>query len=263
LENKSILQRMYEFKSIANIKLRSFIKTIERLVLLLLTSSALHAESQFEGFYEQAGIGFTKTNFNLTTTPLTVSTYSFPTSTSVNNTTNLSGELSAGYFKTIKNNFLLGLMVDAHPFASPTNDFGVSIATTPTASTVSGGLKNQGNMALNLTPAWEITAESLAYLKLGYVWGTIQKNTTLTSTSGVTTSTQSLNLTGTNFGFGFKRIIDNQLFAFTEINIVYKNDSTQANSIPITLAGHSLTANYSATAGGSYYNALVGLGYRF
>ena len=258
---------MYKFKSIAHIKLRSFIKTIGRLVLLLLTSSALHAESQFEGFYEQAGIGFTKTNLNLTTTPLTISSNSPPisisTSTSINNTTNLSGELSAGYFKTIKNNFLLGLMVDAHPFASPTNDFGVSIATTPTASTVSGGLKNQGNAALNLTPAWEITTESLAYLKLGYVWGTIQKNTTLTSTSGVTTSTQSLNLTGTNFGFGFKRIIDNQLFAFTEINIVYKNDSTQANAIPITLAKNSLTANYSATAGGSYYNALVGLGYRF
>jgi len=221
------------------------------------------AESKFEGIYGQIGAGINKTNFNLSSTPLSVSTYSFAVTPSIDNSTNISGVFSAGYLKTIHENLLLGISLDAHPFGSPANNYGLSIATLPTATTVSGSFRNQGNYTFNITPAWEINSDSLLYVKLGYVWGTVQKDYTITTSTSTTSSSQTANLTGNDFGIGFKNIISNQVYWFTEVNYVTKKAVTQSNSFPVTIAGHSLTASYSGTAAGSYYNALVGLGYRY
>ena len=235
------------------------IKKYVLVILLFLIISSARAESLFEGFYEQIGVGFSKTNFNLSTTPLSLSTNNFATTPNVSNNSNLSGVFTAGYFKTIKDGYLLGLNIDVHPFTSPSNDYGVSIATRPSAITVAGNFQNQGNFAISLIPAIEISPSALAYFKLGYVWGSVQKNYTVTTPASVTSFNQSVNLNGTTIGVGYKRIITDKWYGFTEMNYVHKNDFAQQNTV--TMA--NTTANYSATSGGYYVNALIGLGYHF
>ena len=83
------------------------IKKYVLVILLFLIISSARAESLFEGFYEQIGVGFSKTNFNLSTTPLSLSTNNFATTPNVSNNSNLSGVFTAGYFKTIKDGYLL------------------------------------------------------------------------------------------------------------------------------------------------------------
>jgi len=237
-------------------------KMIKKYLLVILLPSVIvsaKAESLFDGFYEQIGVGFNKTNFNLSTTPLSVSTNNFATTASIGNSTNISGAFTAGYLKKIKDNFLLGLSVDAHPFESPSTAYGVSIATRPSASTVVGSFQNQSNFTISLIPAIEISPNALAYLKLGYVWGSVQKNYTVTTPASINTVNQSVNLSGTAIGVGYKRFISDQMYGFTEMNYVHKNDFTQQNTVTIA----NTTANYSATSGGYYVNALIGLGYQF
>jgi len=231
-------------------------------ILVILLSSVIYpvyAESQFEGFYEQIGVGLNKTNFNLSTTPVSVLTNNLATTPTISNSTNISGAFTFGYLKTIKENYLLGLNLDAHPFSSPSNSYGVSIATRPTATTVAGSFQNQSNFTISLIPAIQISPSELAYLKLGYVWGSLQKNYTVKTPTSTNTVDQSVNLSGTAIGVGYKRFISDQLYGFTEMNYVHKNDYTQSNTLQIA----NISASYSATSGGNYVNALFGLGYRF
>ena len=220
----------------------------------------VHAQGQFEGFYGHVGVGMNKTNLNLSSTSFTVpvNPFSYSTTSSINNSSNLTGEVTAGYLKQINDRFLLGVNLDAHPFSSTANTYGLSIAT-PRVTTVAGSLQTRNNYTVSITPAWETTPDSLAYLKLGYVWGSVDKNYTTTNNGASSYASQSIDLSGTALGAGFKYIVTSHIYSFTEFNYVFKKDNTQ--SISRTTAG--VTGNYAATVSGSYYNGLIGVGYLF
>lgn len=245
-----------------NINLRP-IKLITQLMLLSLNLSAAIAENKFEGPYEQMGIGFNKTNLNLSSTPLSLSSgQQIATITpSINDSSGLSGVITGGYLKSINDDFLLGVSLDVHPFKSSNNNYGLFFSA-PASTSISGNLQNRGNYSISLTPAWVMTPNSLAYLKLGYVWGTVEKSYTVTppTPAPVTNVNQSVTLRGSDVGLGFRSLISDQLYAFSEFNFVQKTDNNQSNSITLS-SGRQ--ANYSVSSGGSYYNLLVGVGYRF
>ena len=250
---------MYKCFKVTFDKQRSATPFAVHLASTLIMMSAASAESKFEGIYGQIGAGMTQTNFTLSSTPLTVTTHSFSTTPYIENSSKGTGIITAGYLKTIKENLLLGVSLDAHPFGSTANNYGISIATLPTSSTVSGNFRNNGNYTFNITPAWELNPDSLIYLKLGYIWGSVQKDYTITTSTSTTSTSQTSSLSGSDLGIGFKNILSDQVYWFTEFNYVTKKALTQSTSLT-TLLG---TASYSGTAAGSYYNALIGLGYKF
>ena len=244
-----------------NINFRSF-KLITPLMLLTFTLPAAVAQNKFEGLYEQVGIGFSKTNLNISSTPLSLASgQQIATITpSISDSTSLSGVITGGYLKAINDDFLIGVSLDVHPVKSSNNNYGLFISA-PASTSISGKLQNKGNYSISLTPAWVMTPNSLAYLKLGYVWGTVEKSYTVTppTPAPVTNVNQGITLRGSEIGLGFRSLISNQFYAFSEFNFVNKTDNNQSNSI--TLSGRQ--ANYSVSSGGSYYNALVGIGYCF
>ena len=246
---------MYTFDLHCPIKKHLLLQYLGQLIFLGTFISSAQAESQFEGWYGQAGVGANEPNLNLSSTPLVNSTppYSHSITTHVTNSSNLSGVITVGYLKTIRDAFLFGVSLDAHPFVSPANSYALAIS--QPVITVNGEFQNQSNYALSMTPTWQISPSSMTYLKLGYVWGSVAKNCTTTRNGASVAASQTINLSGTNVGIGFRHILSGQIYAYTELNAVYKNDNVQTNTSP--------AGSYTATSGGSYYNAIFGIGYRF
>ena len=134
-----------------NINFRSF-KLITQLMLLTFTLPAAVAQNKFEGLYEQVGIGFSKTNLNISSTPLSLASgQQIATITpSISDSTSLSGVITGGYLKAINDDFLIGVSLDVHPVKSSNNNYGLFISA-PASTSISGKLQNKGNYSISVT----------------------------------------------------------------------------------------------------------------
>jgi hypothetical protein len=214
------------------------------------TSMQVNAQSKFEGFYGQVGVGYESTNPTYTSSPFTVvGVGSANLTTSVSNQSGFTGALGVGYYAAITKDFLLGLGAEYDPLNSSSANYTIGIAG---YGTTTGTYKKQNSYNIFLSPATPIGTDGLLYGKVGYTGASIQA----TAADG---SQNTTNYTGFSLGAGYKQIIQGGLYGFGEVN--YINMGNQTNNYSGTAYGYRYT--YSTTSSANGFNALVGLGYKF
>jgi len=218
------------------------------ITIACLTSA--NAQSKFEGFYGQVGVGYESTNPTYTSSPFTVAGVgSANMTTSVSNQSGFTGALGVGYYAAITKDFLLGLGAEYDPLNSSSANYNIGIAG---YGTTTGTYKKQNSYNIFLSPATPIGTDGLLYGKVGYTGASIQS----TAADG---SQNSTNYTGFSLGAGYKQIIQGGLYGFGEVN--YMNMGNQTNNYSGTAYGYRYT--YSTTSSATGFNALVGIGYKF
>jgi len=222
-------------------------KIILALASTLFTSSVL-AQSAFEGFYGQIGIGYqslsdkaTNATFNVRGSPITHSQ-------SVTDVTpqGFAGNIALGYNKAITDNFLLGLGVEYSPIG--TNQASRTITTSFGASS-QGWLKLNDYYNIFITPTYAIDTDRAVYLKAG--WS--QANTSNPYTS--------YNQSGVSLGLGYKQFFHEGWYGFVEANYIMYGNTTYSFQVPMNDARGTGTS--TSTNSGNLFTGLVGVGYKF
>lgn len=182
-------------------------------------------------------------------------------SSSVNDVTTGTANISAGYNWGINSNYVLGLRATYYPGASSAASGSFTTSTAALASPVpvaagttlgapapiSYNVKNLYSIVL--TPGYAIDKDRLVYAKVGYTGATIGLN-------GPTLAYSTTNLTGYSLGVGYKQMISQSLYLLGEFNYAGFSNKT------VTLTNTS-GVNLTGTFGGSGIDFLVGVGYRF
>jgi hypothetical protein len=221
-------------------------KKILVLSMLSLTSYGAMAQSAFEGFYGQVGVGYEKvspsSSLSLSIPSLQASAFNF--ATTVNSANSYIGVVTLGYNQKITNEFLLGIGAEYEPFSGSN---GTYTFTNATLGTGSGTYQKKSSYNFFVSPGYVIDKDKLAYAKVGYAGAK-------TSSEGDTTD-----LKGYSFGLGYKQTIQAGLYGYVEGNYYKYNDTTQTRSSTISGRAATTTEIQSANA----YNFIVGVGYKF
>ena len=253
---------------------------ISALALAMMGVLATSANAQsakknaWEGFYGQYSVGFASFSPKIGSTtiapvsPLTAYTNPqpsglggninvSPSSSTLNTATNA---ISAGYNFGVNENYVLGLGASYYIGATGSGNgsftltspggpiaFGsVNVPALNATSAVQYQLKNL--WAVTLQPGYVIDKNKLVYAKVGYTAVTIGLNS-------ATAPYQTTNLSGYTLGLGYKQMITESVYLLGEAN--YGGFSNKAATISSSLG------TLSSTIGGSGYDFLVGVGYRF
>lgn len=243
---------------------------ISALVLAMAGVFATSANAQstktnaWEGFFAQASVGFASFAPKLGTTTIspTGALAAYPNrfgqtinvSTSTNTLDGAYNAIGAGYNFGINESYVLGLGVNYSLGASAAGSGsftltapGVSPATALNrTSPISYQLKNIWSVAAY--PGYVIDKDKLAYAKIGYTGITIGINSS-------TAPYQTYGLSGYVLGLGYKQMITKSIYVLGEAN--YAGLSNKAATLNTSLG------TFSSTVGGSGYDFIVGLGYRF
>lgn len=210
--------------------------------------SGAFAQSKFEGFYGQIGVGYENVNPNTSSSGITFSGIgNVPASTSISSQGSFVGVATLGYTAAITKEFFLGIGVDYEPLNSQSGNFTYSVA----GNSANGTWKKQNSYNIFLSPATPIGVDGLLYAKVGYSSSQIQS--TERSFSYTT------DLSGYILGLGYKQIITGGLYGFGEINFASYGNVTKSYSG--SFGGYSATG--SNTLGANSTNALIGIGYKF
>jgi len=231
-------------------------KKLSALLVLagITVASGAQAQSTFEGFYGQAGIGYESVapslsygNINVTNNGSPVA--SLPISSSISNSNSFAGTVTVGYNYAITKDFLLGLGAEYSPIAGSKANFSGSNAT---LGTVNGQYNKENSYNIFLSPATPIGADGLLYGKVGYT-GTSVKS----QYNGGSSTTNNLN--GYSLGIGYKQFITAGLYGFGEVN--YASYSNLSFNDTATSGTYKVTQTTTISA--NSVNLLVGLGYKF
>ena len=192
----------------------------------------------------------------------------YATSTASASTLNTAtAAIEAGYNFAVDQDKLLGLGLTYYTGATG----GASGTLSPT-STLSGNAFPQVNItyqvknlwAISLTPGYAIDKDRLVYAKVGYTGVTIGASGSsapaLYPYGGSTVAYQTVNLSGYNLGLGYKQIITGSLYWLAEANYASFTNKTATIGLTNGIAGAS---SATMSFGGSGYNFLAGIGYRF
>jgi opacity protein-like surface antigen len=226
-------------------------------VLFAVAAAALvgtaNAQSAFDGFYGQLGVGISSANPSLTDSYITnPSGTRYNYSTSVNTTNSFIGTITAGYNFSVSPTFLLGVGVDYLPFNSSSGDY-TQTNSSLSPSTSNGTWKTKGSYNVFLSPGFLIDKEKLFYGKIGYT-GTSVESTPSGGSSG------SVNLSGYSLGLGYKQIVSKNWYAFGEGVYSSYGSKNQTGTGPWASGG---TYSYNAKVGVNTMNFIVGVGYQF
>lgn len=221
--------------------------------LLSAVAFSASAQSKFEGFYGQLGIGYSAVSPGIKNSSLTSPAgTNYPFSSSIDNSSSFNGALSAGYTFNLDKQFTLGLGVDYQPFTGQETNYSLTNSSlSPATST--GKWKQNNAYNIYIAPGVVVAPDSLVYAKLGFA-GTQIKTTPTGGTSGTT------NYTGYVLGLGYKQIITGGLYGFGEINYSSYGNQTSNGSGPWASGG---TYTTKTEANANAFNALVGVGYKF
>jgi hypothetical protein len=237
-------------------------KRMKKIQLAMLTVSiigmsatAVNAQSKFEGFYGQAGIGYESVtpslsygNVNITQSGTPIA--SLPIASSISNSNSFIGTVTAGYMFAVTKNFLLGIGAEYSPIAGSKANYSASNAT---IGTVNGQWNKENSYNIFLSPATAIGNDGLLYGKVGYTGTSIKSQ----YTNGGSSTTN--NLTGYSLGFGYKQIISAGFYGFGEVNYAsYSN----LNINDVATSG-VYRATQTVTISANAMNVLVGIGYKF
>jgi len=221
------------------------------LIAAIFFSTSVLAQSAFEGFYAQVGIGYENDS---------LSSRSFTTSGATNGAPNgtvsganssgsaFSSAIGLGYNFSVAPRWLVGIGADY----SPTN-----ISTSTQASyygaIASNNYKVSNRFNIFITPGYEIDRDKLAYIKAGYSNEAVAWQAQSGPPGAVNSST---NQSGVIVGLGYKQLVDKNLYVFGEGNY-YSYSSYTAGSINPT------SGSFTPTQTPSAYQFLVGVGYKF
>jgi outer membrane immunogenic protein len=219
-------------------------------VALSLISTATIAQSGFEGFYGQLGVGFDQNTISSSSvTFFNVDSRSVPGSSGGS----FAGVVGLGYNFELNEDFLLGFGVD-YGFipSSAFNGGSITVSFTGTQTKIS----NRYNIFA--TPGYVIDKDKLAYLKAGYSSQTVKiaDLTTGYGTYGETMGSGSAN--GYVLGLGYKQMVASGFYGFGEANYY---SYSGANFAATTLSDTTAISGYSPKT--NAYQFLAGVGYKF
>lgn len=206
------------------------------LVCLTPTAKAM-AQSTFEGFYGQIGIGFEDDDLKFSGGTARGVPYTVP----VDDQSQYVGiTASAGGYYAASSKFLIGAGIDYSPMSGKKAPYALSV---PSAGVTINGIYNKTDQYnFFLSPALLIDDGKLAYVKAGYA------NIVLKST--VNGSSESATYHGYSLGLGYKQIIKGGLYGFGEGNYASYKSRNDGNG-------------FSGTNKPVSFNVLVGMGYNF
>ena len=221
-----------------------------KLLLAILLSTVftnVMAQSAFEGFYGQVGVGYEKvspsTSLSITVPSVQASAFDF--TTNVNSANSYIGVITLGYNYKITNEFLLGVGAEYEPFAGSKGTYTLSNST---FGTISGTYQKKSSYNFFVSPGYVIDKDKLAYAKVGY-----------TGAKSVSDGQDTVDLKGYSFGLGYKQTIQAGLYGYVEGNYLKYGDTTDNSSG--TISGRAATS--SSTQSANAYNFIIGLGYKF
>ena len=222
--------------------------------LFAVAGTSAMAQSKFEGFYGQVGIGYESVSPSLSFGNLNVtnngSPYaSLPFASSISNSNSFAGTVTAGYNFAVTKDFLLGIGAEYSPIAGSKANYSGSNST---IGTYNGQWNKENSYNIFLSPATPIGTDGLLYGKVGYTGASFKSQIT-----GGTSSTD--NLTGYSLGLGYKQIITGGLYGFGEVNYASYSSKSYTDTATIGTYGLSQTTSLKANA----TNILVGVGYKF
>lgn len=210
--------------------------------LLAFAGTGAMAQSAFQGFYGQVGVGYESVDPGFSSGTVTSGTaggrgYNVSSS----NGNSFTGNIGIGAYFPVTSSFLLGLGADYSPFAGSSTNYTFSI---PSASySETGSWKKKDSYTIFISPAYAIDKNKLAYAKVGYAGASTQ----LTAADGTKDTT---NFSGYSLGLGYKQIISGSIYAFGEVNYA-------------AYGSKNLGSDVSGSVKPTSMNALVGVGYKF
>ena len=210
--------------------------------LLALTGSGVMAQSAFQGFYGQVGVGYESTdagfsNGTMTTGAAAGQAYNISSS----NGNSLTGNVGLGAYFPVTSTFLLGVGADYSPMAGSSTNFTFRIPTAGVSET--GSWKTKNSYTIFVSPAYVVAKDKLAYAKVGYAGLSSQ----VTDADGVKNTN---NYTGYSLGLGYKQMVSGSIYAFGEVNYA-------------AYGSKSLSSDTNGSTKPTSMNALVGVGYKF
>lgn len=206
---------------------------------------AANAQSAFEGFYGQLGIGYE--NNSPSTSSYTLNSPSSPSiasPTTDSSKGSFSGSIGIGYGFSVSKDFLLTLGVDYSPITANTGN--------TTDGDISYNYKVSNRTNIFVAPGYAIDKDKLAYLKAGYSMQTMKVQN---FTEGLG-SNPSNTLNGYVLGLGYKQLFSKNLYVFGEGNYYNYGNKSYTNNFG---GGNTDTFNAKASA----YQFLLGIGYKF
>ncbi|QWD08722.1 carbohydrate porin [Polynucleobacter paneuropaeus] len=236
------------------------IKLLVAAAATVVASSAM-AQSAFEGFYGQLGIGYENNTFGSNTLNVgakagssdsgTGGAISGPSSTAGG----FSGTVGLGYNYAVSPQWLVGLGVDYNPLSLTSNGNAVCNGCN-TQSTV----KVSNRLNVFVTPGYAIDKDKLVYLKAGYSMEQVQPNLPAGPNTFTNTYNPSSNASGYIVGLGYKQMVDKNIYVFGEGNYMgYSKLSQSGTGNNATGASQSIATTTTPSA----YQFLVGVGYKF
>lgn len=206
---------------------------------IAVASINVDAQSAFQGFYGQVGIGYESTSVKFSGgTQASVGPYNI----SANNSNSFTGVIGVGGYFPVTQSFLMGIGAEYNPIPSSSADYTVTLPEIPFSYRASYKKKNSYN--LFLSPALVIDKNKLAYAKVGF--------TGLSSEQTVLGEKTTSNFTGYSLGLGYRQIIQGGLYGFIETNYATYSSKQDTNF-------DGATGNNKPTT----MNAILGVGYKF
>lgn len=216
--------------------------------LLSVAMTSVFAQSKFEGFYGQVGVGYQSFGDQATNATFQPTRSSTIYSQSVTKATpqGFSGVVALGYNKTITESFLLGIGAEYNPMAT---DQASRTITTSAGTSFQGWVKQNNYYNIFVTPTYTFDKEKAVYLKAGW------------SQSNASNPYTSYNQSGPSLGLGYKQFFSGSWYGFAEANYITYARTTYSLQIPASEARGSGTS--TSTNGSNLLSGFVGFGYKF
>lgn len=197
---------------------------------------AANAQSAFEGFYGQFGVGYESMSQN-PTGGLSSSGATYTSTSDKSNSANIS--VGIGNYFSITPTFLLGVGAEYNPLPGSKTNYTI----TSGGTTDPGKWSKKSSYNIFLSPAYAIDKSSLAYAKLGYTGATLKDEPT-------GEASENINYKGYMLGLGYKQIVQGGLYGFIETNYAQYNSKNDGNGATGSTKPKSM-------------NVMFGVGYKF
>lgn len=209
-------------------------------LILFLFSYNSNAQSVFEGFYVQLGVGLENDDLSYTGGEIT-SRNNIAYFLQVDDKSRyFSANVSLGWYYSMSPNFLIGIGADYLPLNGVETSYNLVVPEDNFVISASYMKKSAYNIFIS--PAYVVAEDKLLYLKAGY------SNITLASEFGSTSETASYG--GYSFGFGYRQLLGSAIFGFVEAN--FSSYSSRDD-------GGAFTGTHSP----ENHSLHLGLGYKF
>ena len=195
---------------------------------------------------------------------------------SANTLNTATAAISAGYNFAIDSQFLLG--IGATYYTGATGSGTATMNPSVNVPAALGGGTSPGQpinlnyqlknlWAITLQPGYALDKDRLVYAKIGYTGvtmgasGTSNPSTLSAAGGGSSVPYQTVNLSGYSLGLGYKHMITSSIYLLGEANYGSFNNKTATVNVNNAKLGGPATG--TGTFGGSGFDLLVGVGYRF